>query len=182
MNFIQESTIKNLLVCDQLIDYFKNSKNTKHGMVNSGINKNMKESVDLTIDAIEDLVVVEYINELKNEVNKYIDNYPICNKYSKFGILETFNIQHYKPGQGFYEWHCERTNAHKPFCDRHLVWMTYLNDVTDGGETEFFHQQLKVKPKKGKTLIFPADWTHTHRGITSYTQDKYIITGWFNYI
>ncbi len=59
--------------------------------------------------------------------------------------------------------------------------MTYLNDVEDGGGTEFYHQNLIVKPRKGKTLIWPADWTHTHRGVTSPTQEKYVITGWFNY-
>ena len=60
--------------------------------------------------------------------------------------------------------------------------MTYLNDVDDGGETEFYYQKLKVKPRKGLTLIWPADWTHTHRGLSSPTQEKYIITGWLNYI
>ena len=59
--------------------------------------------------------------------------------------------------------------------------MTYLNDVTDGGETEFMYQKLKIKPKKGLTLIWPADWTHTHRGIPSMTQVKYIATGWYCY-
>ena len=57
--------------------------------------------------------------------------------------------------------------------------MTYLNDVIDRGETEFFHQKIKVKPKKGLTLIWPVDWTFYHRGIPSPTQEKYIITGWY---
>jgi hypothetical protein len=59
--------------------------------------------------------------------------------------------------------------------------MTYLNDVTDDGETEFYYQQVKFQPKKGLTVIWPADWTHTHRGIASMTQDKYIVTGWYNF-
>ena len=59
--------------------------------------------------------------------------------------------------------------------------MTYLNDVTDAGETEFFYQKVKIKPKKGLTVIWPADWTFVHRGNITPTQDKYIITGWFNY-
>jgi hypothetical protein len=58
--------------------------------------------------------------------------------------------------------------------------MTYLNTVTDGGETEFFWQKIKVKPEKGLTLIWPSDFTHTHRGIPSPSQKKYIVTGWFN--
>jgi len=60
--------------------------------------------------------------------------------------------------------------------------MTYLNDVTDEGGTEFFHQKLKVSPEKGLTLIWPVDWTHLHRGVPSPTQEKYIITGWFSFI
>ena len=59
--------------------------------------------------------------------------------------------------------------------------MFYLNDVEDEGETEFYYQKLKVKPKKGLTLIWPADWTHTHRGIPSKTQEKYIATGWYSF-
>ena len=56
--------------------------------------------------------------------------------------------------------------------------MTYLNDVTDAGGTEFCHQNLIVQPKKGLTLIWPADWTFTHRGVPSPTQEKIITTGW----
>jgi hypothetical protein len=60
--------------------------------------------------------------------------------------------------------------------------MTYLNDVHDAGGTEFFHQKLTVLPRKGLTLIWPADWTHTHRGIVSPTEEKYVITGWFDFV
>ena len=45
--------------------------------------------------------------------------------------------------------------------------MTYLNTIKVGGETEFLYQKLKIKPKKGLTLIWPTDWTHTHRGLIS---------------
>ena len=61
-----------------------------------------------------------------------------------------------------------------------LVWMTYLNDVDDGG-TEFENQKFSSPAKKGLTLFWPADWTYTHRGIISYTKEKYIVTGWFSY-
>ena len=95
-------------------------------------------------------------------------------------MLEGFNIQHYAPNEGYFEWHNERTTTNSP--ERALVWMTYLNDVDDGGETEFKYQNLKIKSQKGKTLIWPTDFTHTHRGITSPTQHKYIITGWFHHL
>ena len=59
--------------------------------------------------------------------------------------------------------------------------MTYLNDVTDKGQTEWYHQKMKVKPKKGLTVIWGTDWTFLHKGIVSPTQTKYIATGWFSY-
>ena len=63
---------------------------------------------------------------------------------------------------------------------RHLVFMTYLNTVDDGG-THFYYQKLKTKAKKGLTLIWSSAWTHTHRGIISKTKEKYILTGWYNF-
>jgi hypothetical protein len=83
------------------------------------------------------------------------------------------------PGEGFYEWHCERGGY--PASHRVLVYMTYLNDVENGG-TEFKFQKIKIDAKKGLTLIWPSDFTHTHRGIISNEEEKYIITGWFSFI
>jgi hypothetical protein len=65
---------------------------------------------------------------------------------------------------------------------RALVFMTYLNDVTDGGETQWLYQGKEMKPKKGLTVLWPTDFTHTHRGIVSLTQSKTIATGWYNYL
>lgn len=64
---------------------------------------------------------------------------------------------------------------------RELVWMIYLNDMPEGeGETEFLYQKRRINPKAGRVVIFPAGLTHVHRGLTVYTQNKYILTGWFN--
>ena len=60
--------------------------------------------------------------------------------------------------------------------------MTYLNNVDDGGETQFLYQEKEIQPKKGLTVLWPTDFTHTHRGVTSPTQTKIIATGWFNYL
>ena len=78
-------------------------------------------------------------------------------------------------------WHCEKSGDEGNI-NRHLVFMTYLNDVTDGGETEWYYQKEKIKPEKGLTVIWPAEWMFTHRGVISKTQTKYITTGWYNFI
>ena len=55
--------------------------------------------------------------------------------------------------------------------------MTYLNDVPDGG-TEFYYQETTTKAKKGDTVIWPTEWTHTHKSQVSKKHEKYIATGW----
>ena len=58
--------------------------------------------------------------------------------------------------------------------------MTYLNDVNDGGRTCFDHYKIKIKPEIGKTLIWPAEWTHAHSGEIVNSGVKHIVTGWMN--
>jgi len=97
---------------------------------------------------------------------------------SNLHIAEPPLIQHYEPGEGFFLWHHERGS---PTRTRELVFMTYLNDVPDGG-TEFLYQQLTIKARKGKTVIWPANYTHPHRGQISHKHEKYIMTGWLGYV
>jgi hypothetical protein len=62
---------------------------------------------------------------------------------------------------------------------RQISVIVYLNDVEQGGETEFSHYNVSVKPKKGSILMFPAFWTHPHKGVAPQSQDKYIMVTWF---
>jgi prolyl 4-hydroxylase len=190
LNFINETFLKDLSICDDLINYHKNSENKTQGVVYSSnggpdVNSNIKLSIDVCTrvdDAVKNIIFNRYFKELQTALDLYNKKYSFSNAFSKFSVVENINIQHYKANEGYFAWHCERGNAVMPQASRHLVFMTYLNDVVDAGQTEFYYQNLKVIPQKGKTVIWPADWTHTHRGITSPTQEKYIITGWFNYL
>lgn len=184
-DFILKYQMKDLSFIPKVIKYFEESTYKKEGEVGDGvIDYATKKSTDVGVNpnhAWNNPVFKSYLEQLQIACNKYKKKYVHCDAYSAWNVKENFNIQHYKPKEGFYKWHAERTSDIHPMSARHLVFMTYLNDVTDGGETEFYYQKLKVQPKKGLTLIWPADWTHTHRGITSKTQEKYIITGWYNY-
>jgi hypothetical protein len=78
---------------------------------------------------------------------------------------------------GFHDWHCEIGEIKT--IERCLVWMLYLNDIPEGeGETEFLWQKLRVQPKCGRFVMWPAFFTHVHRGNPVYTHSKYIATGW----
>lgn len=188
-NFIETYTISDSSVCDALIDLYEKSPNKKPGLYyskgNAIVERDIKDSTDLTISISNNEYhqeVNDYLIQLNAVVQQYKEKYKFSNCFGDWQITENFNIQHYAPGGGYKVWHSERSNAKFPATTRHLVWMTYLNDVTDAGETEFYYQKIKIQPRKGLTAIWPADWTHTHRGIVSPTQEKYIITGWFNFI
>lgn len=177
-------------ICKRLIKFFKDNPN-KHELGKFGnltskepkIDKDFKDSIDLCLMPQESFPEWdEYRDSLIKCAKKYVKIFPRSNDVDSWNIIEKTNIQYYPPGGGFKAWHTERFTGLMPFSLRHLVFMTYLNDVTDEGETEFYHQKIKVKPKTGLTLIWPADWTYYHRGIPSPTQEKYIITGWFNFL
>jgi hypothetical protein len=171
-------------VCDEIIEYHKNSDKKLEGVVRKGfgnlvVDKSLKDSTDVILN---DDLLQKYNVELQKCVDEYIKVYPYCDDGYPWVAKHSTNIQYYKPNGGYPQWHTERKGCDEPQSSRHLVFMTYLNDVTDGGETEFYHQQIKIKPEKGLTLIWGSDWTFTHRGIVSPSQEKYIVTGWFNYV
>ena len=88
----------------------------------------------------------------------------------------SFKMQRTDLREGYHIWHYESGN--REMCNRLLTWMLYLNDVEEGGETEFLYQSMRVKPKQGTLLIWPAAFTHTHRGNPPLSNPKYIVTGW----
>jgi hypothetical protein len=181
-NFISGYYGNNISYCNELIEIFKNSDEKEDGIVGTSgvVDRFIKDSVDLILTQE---IFHEYLEKLLIPAkNEYIKKYPYCNEYNPWIVKEFANIQYYKPGAGYHVWHTERSGMQIPCSSRHLVFMTYLNDVTDAGETEWLHQKIKIKPEKGLTIIWPVDWTFTHRGIVSPTQEKYIVTGWFSFL
>jgi hypothetical protein len=175
-------------VCDGLINYHNESPYKQAGVVGSvsktglQINTSVKVSTDVGVHIDdEDKRISFYKKHLFAGVDDYKKRYPaLDDKIWLWGVTEVFNIQHYEPGQGYFSWHCER--AQPKSNNRLLAFMTYLNDVDDGGKTEWEYLGLSVAPVKGLTVIWPADWMYLHRGVTSQTQSKTIATGWFSFL
>ena len=87
-----------------------------------------------------------------------------------------YAVQRTRPGE-YYHWHVDAD--HPALAARQLVAVWYLNDVPGpGGETEFLHQRLKVRPAAGRLLLFPPFWTHAHRGVALERGVKYLATTW----
>jgi hypothetical protein len=94
----------------------------------------------------------------------------------------TMKMQRTSPGGGYHVWHGEQgNNVH---ADRVLVYMLYLNSLTieEAGETEFLYQQTRLRPQENTMIVWPAAYTHAHRGnVVHGNNSKYIVTGWFYY-
>jgi len=185
-NFPKESFIggwyipKN--ICDNLISHFRDNVNhAKRGRVNwyekPVVDLKRKDSYDLVCKYNDNDFTQTYTDYLQYCLVKYVRKYEFIKQCGNFSLENaTFAIQHYPVGGGFKTWHFERQGMRNT--NRVLVFMTFLNDVDDGG-TEFFYQNITAPAIKGLTLIWPPDFTHAHRGQISNTKEKYILTGWY---
>lgn len=126
-----------------------------------------------------------------NPVNMFFDGLQKCYEdyTSMFSSLQDGNIratvmkmQRTGPGGGYHVWHGEQGPGEH--ANRVLVYMLYLNTLEphEAGETEFLYQKERYQPLENTMIIWPASYTHTHRGNTVLGEkSKYIVTGWFYY-
>ena len=177
LNFFIKGWFINKKICNDVINLFNTNGTVRNSYGSIEISNKNKKSTDMVLP-----IEHPYFKELNKVIKKYKKKFKFCDALHKsWGIAEEVNIQRYFPTEGFYKFHFERQNDNLSI-KRHLVFMTYLNNVKKGGETEFYYQKLKIKPEIGLTLIWPPEWTYLHRGITSKTETKYIVTGWYSYL
>ncbi len=183
MNFINEYQLEDPSICDKLIELFHiadKGEMTYAGRVGGGsIIPDIKKSTDFSISDAgkfgkpSDFKYDEYQKALDGFIQEYLQTLEVGNQ--EFTMKQLPQIQYYKPGEGFYTWHVDASGLDG--CDKAFVFITYLNDVPNGG-TQFYYQDYTVEAKKGNTVLFPAGLTHKHRGQISEEHEKYIITGW----
>ena len=181
-NFIGCWKIDDEKLFTNLIDFFENNKHMqKRGSIGSGYQIEKKKTTDITIDPFnlknENFSIFNnYFEKLFQCFKDYRKQWPFLNQNIKFVDIPSFNLQRYNPGDHFSYLHTERSRAQM---HRVFAWMTYLNDIkNNSGNTYFPHFNVKVQPERGKTLIWPAEWTHAHVGEILKDETKYIITGW----
>ncbi len=107
----------------------------------------------------------------------YIENTGAGEAYGVPFHFTCLKIQKTLPTEGYHIWHIEHGKGfdNEP---RAFVYTIYLNDVKNGGETEFLHFSKRVKPKKGRIVIWPAAFPYVHRGNPPLSGKKYLLTSW----
>jgi len=109
--------------------------------------------------------------------NHYIKNTGAQDAYGVPFHFTDMKIQKTLPTEGYHVWHIEHGSRWGD-ATRAFVFSIYLNDVEEGGETEFLHFSKRVKPKKGRIVIWPAAFPYLHRGNPPLAGEKYILTSW----
>jgi len=184
-SFIGAWSLPNPQLCQDLVEFFeRNVGQQREGVTSGGLVATAKKSTDLQINP-KDLrlathsAITTYMKELYVCYQDYLQQWPFLAGFLMEADIGSFNMQRYQAGEHFSGVHSERCslgNLH-----RVLAWMTYLNDVDDGGHTNFKHYGLNIRPERGKTLIWPAEWTHAHSGGVVQSGVKYIVTGWMHF-
>ena len=187
LNFVREYFLPDISLCDKLLDLFKAGRDL--GLTQPDftgrfqVNKSIKDSEDLAVERLPNNNPKipgpdkSGYNALMKEFMNFIPRYY---KDTRAGWAQPLafkslpHFQYYKPGAGYHAWHVD---AFGDVVDRHLVFLLYLNDVPGGG-TEFQLQKYICEAKKGKVLMFPANFAYPHRSQISQTHEKYILTGW----
>lgn len=121
---------------------------------------------------------VSISDAFKNFLNKYkLFNTAL----QKYNLDENIQLCRFEPGFNYKEYHCENDGS-KEYQNRVFAWMLNLNDIEQGGETEFIYQNFKTTPKTGNFYIWPAGSSHMHRGLVAPNEQKYFLTGWFKFL
>lgn len=188
-------------ICNKIIETFdKNTANQYQGVCcGGGIHLETKVTMDLKVSNIhpKDLSLeidnilsqnltegirkyAEYLESITYENNIDVSMAINCNNlFHNSEFKDTgYQIQRYVKNIGFFKWHhdCSFEMIDNKVFYRALTFIWYLNDVEEGGETEFLFG--KLKPKAGTLLLFPSNTLALHKGHTPISNDKYIITGW----
>ena len=128
-----------------------------------------------------DMPLLKEFSELSFNCYKlYAEKYGILASLGAHKMAPAVKIQKTKPSQGYHMWHCDAGQMHT--IRRMLVVTLYLNTVEEGGETEFLYQNKRLPPVQGTLALYPAGYTHTHRGNPPLKGNKYIMTTWLEFV
>lgn len=172
--------------CQELIDFFEKCDKlglTRTRQQSDRVSKLDKQDDSFFLTSALELVNYDVVHTFgalfwTHAYQKYIDEYPILEQVAKHQIY-SFKMQRTQVGGGYHIWHTEQFD--RITSDRLLVFTCYLNDVEEGGETEFLYYPKRVKATQGTFLLFPGSFTHAHRGNPPLSNTKYIVTGWVQF-
>ena len=159
----------NHYMCNGVV--FKEDHDKLHNRDHYTINFNNDSEYNLLSG---DNLSLHFLPKIKKPIDDYLKKFSTLGR-EKLLIYDT-KVKKIPIGGGFHDWHYENPGVQTS--SRKLVAQLYLNTIEEGGETEFLYINKRIKAVQGRLIIFPAAFTHTHRGNPPIGQDKYIVSTW----
>ena len=120
-----------------------------------------------------------WVDQYFSSIGNLVNHYQTENLIPGSTFCPGFKVHQVNQGEGYYDFHIE--NANRDVATRVLTFMTYIEKPESGGETEFLFQSKRIEPEVGTTIIWPAYFTHPHRGNPVLSGRKTYITGWYSF-
>jgi hypothetical protein len=176
-------------LCDKAVRYFKEMEVLTNARTRQQFENSSKVDKDDTVVFMTDLdcqsttareVLIGFNDVFWGACyNHYASTFDVLKACTAAHNSYNVKVQRTNVGQGYHVWHYE--SGSRDVSNRILTWTLYLNDVEEGGETEFLYYPRRIKPETGMVVIFPAGFTHTHRGNPPLSNSKYLMTGWVEF-
>jgi len=119
-----------------------------------------------------------FTNKLSNSLQEYKKLYPEIDLTESFWGLGSLRFKKFNKGKSFANFHSEQNLN---YSNRVLSIQLYLTEHNCG--TEFYRNNIVIKSEIGRLAIFPAYFTHTHKGqVCPDNNERFIITGYINFL
>lgn len=163
-------------LCEKIIASFEamTGRHVRHG---KGIDRGLERSgwTELEITSFADEAFKAYFQaQVAKYLAVYNDELGLTIPVPDLGLHQNLRVKRYIAGSG---------ESFQPHFDalgnqshRYLVFLWYLNDVTEGGETVFCDLDISVSARAGRLLVFPPYWMFQHTGMPPHSGDKYILS------
>lgn len=148
-----------------------NGKGVRAGHASSGWTE--LDVTPLTDEAFRSLILQNMHRHLEkyNAVLAQPIDVPATNKTSEL-VIKHYN----RDSHDAFQLHFDSLGS---VANRYLVFLWYLNDVEQGGETHFPMLDRHVAARAGRLVIFPPYWMFQHEGKMPISSDKYILSTYF---
>ena len=176
--------------CNAVIEKFRRSNAAEDGyeVVHKEEGDDRISFDQVTLNKL-DPVSINMLEIIEHYFARYIVDAQLHKKDlpEKYGY-EAVRIKRYYPNE------YDRFDRHVDVIDyasarRFLAFFVYLNDVEEGGETEFTnlpkrgsYARFLVKPKAGRMVVFPPMFPWPHAGLRPVSNMKYLLHSYLHYV
>lgn len=167
-------------LCDGLVDDFKKAQGQQRvGGREAQLGFEQSAWTEIDLGALADGALKGYfLNQMSQQLDAYNNKFQFPVPIPFSGKMAELCIKRYRPGSDRFQVHFDSIG---PVANRYLVFLWYLNDVQEGGETYFPQLNVSITPRQGRLLIFPPYWMYQHQGNAPKCGEKYILSSYLTF-